>query len=170
MFVNSRRVQLSNELAGWASALRTLLGAESWASHGAWITAMKPEFGAGVRERFAWAAAVDDQQITDAAAVRRLADHQVAQLLGENRILVMPTTPCTAPPINMVQQDLEPKRANILTFTCIAGLCGLPQINFPLHRSSSAPIGLSFIGPKGSDGALLALAASLESFHDQDRA
>jgi amidase len=162
MFASSRSVQVSTELADWANALRALLGAEAWKSHGAWITAFKPEFGARVRESFAWASMVSEQQTINAGAVRRLAIEQVTQLLGDSRILVIPTTPYTALPIDTVRQELEPKRAHTLTFTCIAGLCGLPQINLPLRGSNSAPVGLSFIGPKNSDETLLALAASLE--------
>jgi amidase len=38
---------------------------------------------------------------------------------------------------------------------CIASLTGHPQISIPAGRVEGAPIGLSIIGPRGSDRALL---------------
>ena len=41
---------------------------------------------------------------------------------------------------------------------CIAGLCGLPQISLPMAKIDGLPLGLSLIGPRNSDRALIALA------------
>ncbi len=44
----------------------------------------------------------------------------------------------------------------------IAGLCGLPQVTIPIYNNSAQPpIGISFIGARGTDLALLALAREL---------
>ena len=47
--------------------------------------------------------------------------------------------------------------------TAIAGIAGLPQISLPLLHDGRGPVGLSLIGPAGSDRALLALARALLS-------
>jgi amidase len=41
---------------------------------------------------------------------------------------------------------------------CIAGLAGFPQVSMPLARRIDAPLGLSLLGPPGSDRSLVALA------------
>ena len=45
-----------------------------------------------------------------------------------------------------------------MMLTCIAGLCGLPQITIPAGVVDGCPVGLGLIGPAGSDRALLELA------------
>ena len=41
---------------------------------------------------------------------------------------------------------------------CIAGLSGFPQLSMPLGSRDGAPLGLSLLGPAGSDRILVALA------------
>ena len=48
-------------------------------------------------------------------------------------------------------------------YTQLANLTGRPAISVPLHWTASGlPLGVQFVGPLGSDGALLRLAAQLE--------
>ena len=44
---------------------------------------------------------------------------------------------------------------------CIAGLGGLPQVSLPLAMLDGLPLGLSLVGPRGADTALLELARVL---------
>jgi amidase len=44
---------------------------------------------------------------------------------------------------------------------CIAGLSGFPQLSLPLLQRDGAPLGLSLLGPAGSDASLVALAQRL---------
>ena len=44
---------------------------------------------------------------------------------------------------------------------CIAGLGSVPQVSMPLARRLDAPLGLSLVGPAGSDRSLVALAQGL---------
>jgi amidase len=48
-----------------------------------------------------------------------------------------------------------------LILTSVAGHCGAPQVTLPLGRRQGCPIGLSVLGRRDSDRALLELAASL---------
>jgi amidase len=41
---------------------------------------------------------------------------------------------------------------------CIAGLAGFPQLSMPLATRDGAPLGISLLGPAGSDRSLVALA------------
>jgi amidase len=41
---------------------------------------------------------------------------------------------------------------------CVAGLAGLPQVSLPLATHQGAPLGISLVGPEGSDRSLVKLA------------
>ena len=41
---------------------------------------------------------------------------------------------------------------------CIAVLSGFPQLSLPLATRQGAPLGISLLGPAGSDASLVALA------------
>jgi amidase len=56
---------------------------------------------------------------------------------------------------------LQRSLTRIIELTCIAGLTGHPQINLPLADHGGIPVGLSLIGPKGSDERLMAIALRL---------
>ena len=49
-------------------------------------------------------------------------------------------------------------RNQAMCLLCIAGLGGLAQVSLPMARVDGLPIGLSLIGPRGSDTTLLVLA------------
>ena len=49
-------------------------------------------------------------------------------------------------------------RNQAMRLLCIAGLSGLPQISLPMATIEGLPLGLSLIGARGSDRALIALA------------
>jgi amidase len=162
-FAVSREVIVSTALHDWSIALRTILAVEAWRSHGEWITKVQPALGPGVRDRFASASRVDAERLAAAVRLRDDAKAKLRELLRDDRILALPTTPCVALPLAMPSDELEPKRSHILQYTCIAGLGGLPQVNLPIRRPGAFPVGMSLIGAPGSDEALLRLAASMPS-------
>jgi amidase len=45
-----------------------------------------------------------------------------------------------------------------LRISCIASLAGLPQVSIPLVDAAGLPVGVSLLGPAGSDRALIRLA------------
>ena len=51
-----------------------------------------------------------------------------------------------------------------MSILCLAGLSGFPQVTMPLARRQGAPLGLSLIGPPGSDLSLVRLACRLAGF------
>jgi amidase len=77
--------------------------------------------------------------------------------------LCLPTAPSAAPLRRSPSGDIEVAfRARAISLLCIAGLGGLPQLTLPLGTLDGCPLGLSIVGARGTDSALLALAASLE--------
>ena len=57
--------------------------------------------------------------------------------------------------------QVDAVRLRTMAITCIAGLAGLPQVNLPLAADDGTPLGISLLGPAGSDRALIGLATAL---------
>jgi amidase len=83
-------------------------------------------------------------------------------MLRDTGILLLPSAPEIAPWLGLQGAEAQSFRDRTLSLTCIAGLARLPQVSLPAEtRVNGCPVGLSLIGPRGSDRALLALAAQL---------
>jgi len=140
---------------------RCLQGREAWAVDGPFIERYAPPLGPDVAGRFAWASTLTDAQVAEAAAFRLRYRGHLARLLGADGVLVMPTMPDVAPLLSADDAGHEAYRAASIRMLCIAGLAGFPQVSMPLARRLEAPLGLSVLGPAGSDRSLVALAARI---------
>ncbi|WP_036280453.1 amidase [Methylocystis sp. ATCC 49242] len=153
-----REGRLDDEFFKTALAhFRNLQAHEAWTSHGGWIAAHHPTFGKGVEERLAIASKVTLEQKRAAEAFGAEARKKVDAMLGDDGFIVSPTTPFRAPLLADSDEQLDAKRYQMMRLFLIASYFGLPQIALPLP-SSDAPVGLSFIGRRGSDRKLLAFA------------
>jgi len=137
---------------------RHVQGHEAWTVDGALIEKYHPPLGPGVAQRFAWAREIPDQKLADGQAYRARFRAHMAALLGTDGVLLMPTMPDIAPLISDDEAGLESYRNRALQMLCIAGLAGLPQLSLPWATRLGAPLGLSLVGPPGSDRGLVALA------------
>jgi len=148
-----------NGLEDWLQVFRVTQALEIWGEHGAWIEARDPQFGPGVRDRFEWARRVSRDEAAKASALDlRPQIRAHVRGLAERRVLILPTVPAIAPLCATPVSELEVFRNRVLTMTCIGGISGLPQVSMPLVRHEGCPLGLSIIGPAGSDRALIGLA------------
>ncbi|KAI7841639.1 hypothetical protein COHA_004659 [Chlorella ohadii] len=145
----------------WFTAFRVHQAFEVWRQHGEWVTAHRPAFGPGVKERFQAASAITQQQFEAAAQQRATVRHRVAELVGEDGVLLLPTAPGPAPLRGLSGQELDRFRTSLISLTCIAGLSGFPQVNLPLKTADGLPVGLGLLGPPGSDEDLLQLTEQL---------
>ena len=156
-------VTVSEEgLSKWFETFRVLQAASIWENHGEWVTCARPEFGPGVRERFEWAAALDGATVAAARARLPKIKDQLAATIADGNVLCIPTSPRVAPHKGTPVDDIEIRyRHQAMHLLCIAGLGGLPQASLPLADLDGLPLGLSLIGPPGSDAQLLGLATHL---------
>lgn len=90
----------------------------------------------------------------------RIVQH-VNSVLTQECFLTIPTAPGPAPALDCTGEELESFRARALALTSIAGLCGLPEVTLPVASMENGPVGLSIVGPRGSDEELLVLAERL---------
>jgi len=107
------------------------------------------------------AAALTDEEVSRAGAQRARIVSLLSGLVGGEQLLVIPTVPGAAPPRAWPVARTEEYRRTAMRLLCIAGLGGLPQVSLPLLSADGAPLGLSLVGPRGSDRALLRAAARL---------
>ena len=148
-------------LGDWLVAFRKLQAREIWEVHGPWIEKVHPRFGPEVAARMEWARGVASQPAGDEADRRRAFAARMAAVLGSIGILLLPTAPDIAPLRGLEGASSQSFRDRTLSTTCIASLARLPQVNIPAGRVNGCPVGLSLMGPRGSDRALLRLAVQL---------
>ncbi len=152
----------SERLGAWYETFRTIQGFEVWRSVGAWVESVKPILGAGVGERLAWASTVTPDMYRAAKESQAAIAQYMDGILPPGTALCLPTSPRVAPlknlPVNVIEQQFRVQAMQIL---CIAGLSGLPQISLPLATLGGLPLGLSIVGWRGSERAILGLAESI---------
>jgi amidase len=142
-------------------AFRYLQAHEAWAVDGPMIERFQPPLGPGVAERFAFSRSVTAAQVAEAEVARARFRQHFTDLLGPDGVLLLPTMPDIAPLLSEGEDRLDEYRNRALNLLCLAGLAGVPQLSLPLVRRDGAPLGLSLVGPAGSDLSLVRLGASL---------
>ena len=162
-FQQTKELKVSPDgLDTWFEIFRTVQGSEIWANRKQWIEEVRPKFGPGIHERLEWASSLDSTTISSARNKHVEIKNYLTNLLAPNEVICIPTSPRVAPLRGTETDKLEVEyREQAMNLLCIAGLGGLPQITLPLADQGGLPLGLSFIGPPGSDMMLLALAVNL---------
>lgn len=143
-------------------AFRWVQGREAWDANGAMIERFAPPLGPGVAERFAFAKTVTDADYAKGEVVRKAFRSRLAKLLGSDGVLILPTVPDIAPLVRADEAALDDFRNRALRLLCLSGLSGFPQITLPVAQREGAPLGLSLIGPRGSDRSLVNYAVKFE--------
>lgn len=163
--VSGRRVPLAHDgLESWAPTFRAIQAAEIWDSLGGWITRTRPNFGPGVRDRFAAAANIDRREVEAAVAHRARISAHVRSLLEPGTILCLPTAPRAAPPKGLPADEIEVRMRNQgINLLCAAGLSGAPQLSMAMAEAAGLPVGLSIMGARGADIDLLHAAVAIEA-------
>jgi amidase len=95
--------------------------------------------------------------------MRQEARGRMAYLLPPRTILCLPTTPFPAPLRGQKLSVLDPLRDRITCLCAQGGLAGHPQVSLPGATVDGLPVGLSIIGPRGSDATLVAVARAMEA-------
>jgi aspartyl-tRNA(Asn)/glutamyl-tRNA(Gln) amidotransferase subunit A len=118
-------------------------------------------FGPEVQKRillgtYALSAGYFDAYYLRAQKVRRLIANAYDAAFKTVDIMAMPTTPTIAFKHDDAADPMAEKLADI--FTVGVNLAGLPAISLPAGFSQNMPVGLQLIGPRLSEGSLLAAA------------
>lgn len=127
-----------------------------------------PELGPVAKERIEWARTVTREQESQALRARAALRNRLDSILKKDGVIALPAAPDTAP-LAGSGADVAPSRGAVLELTAAAGLGGYPQIVLPVavaapgtvEGGGGGPVGLSFLGPRGSDSELLELGVAV---------
>lgn len=154
-----------------SETFRTLQGAEIWHEHGKWINSLNSSdslseaekqsaFAPDIWLRFHWCKTISAADVATAQQQRQRFVDWLEQEI-EGAVLIIPTTPGLAPLFDAAEDELAAYRNQLMDITAIAGLAGLPQLHLPVCTLNGAPCGLSLVGSKGTDLALIEFAKHL---------
>ena len=149
-------------LSVWARAQRSLQPVEAYATFKDWLDKGNPRFAFSVAKALVMGSMTPQADQTWAALMRQEVRGRMKYLLPAGTILCLPTTPFPAPLTGQPLSVLDPLRDRITCLCAQGGLAGHPQVNIPGATVDGLPIGLSIIGPRGSDATLVAVARALE--------
>ena len=82
-------------------------------------------------------------------------------MIGDDGLLVYPTVPSCSRLRTISHDAMQEFRERGLRLMCLSGVSGLPQITIPLAQVHGAPMGVSLLGPRGSDRRLIDIAATV---------
>ena len=163
MASSAETVQLAPDgVDGWAWQQNTLQSVEAWKSVADWIDAVNPRFSYMVTERYALGTSFTQAQLEAARATRDRVRRRLDEVAPAGTFLCFPTSPVVAP---LRDQPLSGKRgsqARIIRLTCMGGTTGRPQLSMPLGEVDGLPVGLSIMGNRGDDEALIGFALEIE--------
>jgi amidase len=149
-------------LSTWSRAQRTLQAHEAWLTFKEWIDRDNPRLQFNVARGLALASTMPEGDRQWAALMRAEARARLTWLLPPGTILCLPTTPFPAPRKGLSLGTLDPLRARLSCLTSHGGLTGVPQVSLPGAHVDGLPVGLSILGPPGSDAVLVAVAKAME--------
>ncbi len=138
---------------------RVTQSAEAARSWHEWVLAHPGALAEDVAERFAWAASVTAEQEADGLASKSAARQAIDNALGD-QILLLPAASSVAPPLDSSADRLQAVREATVGITAVAGITGRPALSVPLLELDGGPVGLSLVGPRGSDLALIDVAVA----------
>lgn len=155
------RVAGDTPLDAWRQVYATAGAHEGWQQHGAWIRAHQPAFGPAIAARWEAASRVTDEAAATARAQAASIRALVRGVIGGDAVVVLPSAASLAPRRDADPAAVDAVRLRTMAITCVAGLAGLPQVSLPLATPEGVPLGVSLLGPAGSDLVLIRLALAL---------
>ena len=148
-------------LESWRQTYVTASTYEGWQVHGKWISENHPSFGPAVASRWQTAAGISADDAAQAIQRQQDIARQVSNFLGQDGVAIIPSAASVAPLLTATGAEVDQIRMRTFRITCVAGLAGLPQVSLPFATDAGLPIGVSLLGPAGSDLTLIRLATAL---------
>jgi aspartyl-tRNA(Asn)/glutamyl-tRNA(Gln) amidotransferase subunit A len=125
------------------------------------------QFDPATRDRFLAHALLPAQWYLQAQRFRRRHNAAVRRLFEEVDVLIMPATPCVAPPIGTPTLRIDgidfPTGPMLGWFTQPLAGTDCPALTVPIARPGRLPIGIQLFGPPGREAWLFDVASRLES-------
>lgn len=139
---------------------RVVRAREAWSIHGQWFESVHPKMAPGIGKRLTQCKFITDEEYERALQKRAELMAHIDEIIDTDSVICLPTT-WTMPPLKTAsEQELQDNRNRNLCLTALSSFYGFPQINIPVSAGSQK-LGLSLIGARGTDLALLALAQQI---------
>ncbi|MFT7058548.1 MAG: amidase [Pseudorhodobacter sp.] len=160
-----REVSAYGEIGAAAlyTAFQTCVGADIARSTIPFIFGSGMPLARGIDVRAAQARDLTEPEVLAAQALRDAFTRYITEILGQNGVLLAPTVHDIPFKLDAPVEVFDGFRHLSQPLLSVAGMAGLPQVSMPAGVIEGAPFGVSLIGPKGSDLALIALAQRLQS-------
>jgi AtzE family amidohydrolase len=124
------------------------------------------DFDPMTRDRFLAGALIPANWVVQAQRFRAWYRAQLLALFEDNDILLIPATPCSAPPIGQEIIEIDgvavPMRPYLGVYTQPLSFIGLPIVAVPLRPAGGLPIGVQIVAAPWREGAALRVARALE--------
>jgi aspartyl-tRNA(Asn)/glutamyl-tRNA(Gln) amidotransferase subunit A len=151
----------------WTVATQLVtLRAEATALHRRWIRTRSHDYGADVRTRLQLGALVAGADYVLAQRMRGRLRTAIGQLFEEIDVLLLPTTPMTAPIIGertvRWRSGEEPVDGALVRLTAPFNLTGLPALSVPFGQAGGLPVGVQVVGPWMNEARVLAVGRLIE--------
>lgn len=142
-----------------------ITSAEAGETHLARLRSRSDEYGDVVRERLIAAALTPSAWYAHALRFRTWLFAHLGPLFDRYDVLVAPTTPCEAPPIDATHVTIDgvelEKGPAMGTFTQPLALTQLPALSVPVFSQGEKPVGVQLIARWNEDETLVALAKGI---------
>jgi aspartyl-tRNA(Asn)/glutamyl-tRNA(Gln) amidotransferase subunit A len=153
--VVERRTPMIDELA---ATYPTIVGAEAYATHTAWLAERPDAYQAATRERLLPWGELAAHDYVAARRTRRRLGAELRAALGDVDALLLPTTRLRATPIGAAEVDGVAVRPALLALTLPFNLTGWPAVSVP-GATTGLPAGVQLVGVGLDERSLLRLAA-----------
>ncbi|MEE8042763.1 MAG: amidase, partial [Pseudomonadales bacterium] len=135
---------------------------EVWGVLGEWIDTVQPDSTVLNRKNLAAGADSNEAEMAQARAHWKRLRARVDDCIARDTVACLPTTVDVAPLKGNGTEALVEFTRPTFCLMSIAGVAGLPQLTLPLASIDGLAVGVSLIGPRGSDEQLVAIGRSLE--------
>ncbi|MDF1795684.1 MAG: amidase family protein [Coxiellaceae bacterium] len=130
---------------------------EIWSSLGDWVEKHQPELGSATKINFQLAKNADRTHLFKAFQFRDNINQHINQLLANNNLLLLPSTPAIPPIKGQVNADRTkgdyiPRLSGI---SSLAAFARSPQVSLPIAHINSVPQGLGLMAATGCDEFVL---------------
>ena len=155
----------------WTIATQLVtLRAEASAVHSRWIRTRPRSYGTDVRTRLQLGALVAAADYVLAQRMRGRLRAAVGRVFQDVDVLLLPTTPITAPVIGdrsvRWRSGEEPVDGALVRLTAPFNLTGLPALSVPFGRAGGLPVGVQVVGRWMDETRVLAVGRLIEELAD----
>lgn len=159
-------IELDNMSEGFA-AWDTILHVEASTYHSTALQKNADLFSDNVRNHLEAGRYIPGTHYLKAQQYRRLFNRRIMQIMAQHHVIAIPTLPITAPlsgseTVSFAGVEITPQDS--MTYLAwLANFTGLPALSIPCGKGQNGmPVGLSLIGPAGSDEMLLRLGVAVQ--------